>query len=58
MKEGDAPTMAVVRSLKMQVSRAGNGKWRIAAPWLEDAVYADTWEDAYWLAIKELKRVG
>lgn len=50
--------MAVVRSLKMQVSKTSTGKWRIAAPWLEEAIYADTWEAAYWLAVKELRRVG
>jgi len=49
---GEAPTMAIVNSLKMQASRTKDGKWRIAAPWLKDAVYADTWEDAYWMAVR------
>lgn len=51
----DAPTHAVVRSLDMQVSRTEGGKWRVAAWWLKDSIYADTWEAAYWAAIKELK---
>lgn len=49
--------MAVLQSLKMQATRTKDGKWRVTAPWLVDAVYADTWEDAYWLAVRA-RRVG
>lgn len=54
---GAAPTLELLRSMKMQASKV-NGRWRVAAPWLKDAVYADTWEDAYWMAVKEARRVG
>lgn len=55
---GSAPTVEVLRSMRMQASRTSDGKWRVSAPWLKDAIYADSWEDAYWLAVKERRRVG
>ena len=36
----------------MQVTRRSDGKWSISAPWLKDTVVGDTWEDAYWLAMR------
>lgn len=39
------------RSLRMTVKKSGS-RWVIRAPWLRDPVIADTWEDAYWLAVK------
>lgn len=49
---GAAPTEKLVRSLRMHVQRRSDGKWSVRAPWLKDAVVADTWEDAYWLAMR------
>lgn len=53
--------MPVCRSLEMQVTKTPKGQWRIAAWWLPDAIYSDTWEEGYWEAIrirKELEGVG
>lgn len=52
IEPGTVPTTRLLRSLNMQATRRGDGKWSIRAPWLVDAVVADTWEDAYWLAVK------
>jgi len=30
--------------------------WVIDAPWLDTPVIADSWEEAYWLALKERTR--
>lgn len=49
---GIAPKESSLRSLGMKAKRRGDGKWCVNAPWLRDAVVADTWEDAYWLAVK------
>lgn len=49
---GEAPTDKLTRSLRMQVTRRSDGKWSISAPWLKDTVVGDTWEDAYWLAMR------
>lgn len=49
------PDVKVVRSLRMQVSRTKDGRWKIRAPWLRDAVIGDTWPDTYWMATKKQK---
>lgn len=49
---GNAPTPALLKSLKMQATKIGD-KWSVKAPWLDDAIVADTWEDAYWMAVRK-----
>jgi len=39
-------------SLSMQVERLPDGRWQISAPWLTGVVTGDTWEEAYWEAVK------
>lgn len=47
-----------VISLDMVVrDRVEGDKWTIEAPWLEEPVVADTWLEAYWMALaKRIKR--
>lgn len=45
--------MSVVRSLDMVVYRLPDGRWAVLAEWLTDPVVAQTWPEAYWLAIRE-----
>lgn len=46
------PDVTVVRSLGMQVKRTGDGRWAVRAAWLDGPVIADSWADAYWLAVR------
>lgn len=55
---GAAPTPALLRSLKMKAKKRSDGKWQVDASWLKEPVVADTWEDAYWLAVKEDESCG
>ena len=53
--DGEAPTPALLRSLRMKATKRSDGSWSVSAPWLKDSVVADTWEDAYWLAVRRMK---
>lgn len=41
-----------MKSLQMVVTKGADGKWMVLAPWLDEAVVGDTWEEAYWKAVK------
>jgi hypothetical protein len=42
-------------SLAMSFDRKPCGTWTVAAEWLPEPVEAETYQEAYWLAIAALK---
>jgi hypothetical protein len=44
--------------LDLEVERDADGKYLISAPWLEEVIVADSFENGYWQAISRHPRKG